>query len=75
MATTISKKTTVDGWKVNDCWTFDRALDNPDKMYARHFINNNKGTFQRTLGTKWFSSADEGNKFYKELRIRGYEVR
>lgn len=75
MSTTIFKKTTIDGWKVNECWKFDRAICNPDKLYARHFIDNDKGTFQRVIETKWFSSADKGNSFYKRLRKEGYEVR
>jgi hypothetical protein len=70
----LEKKERIDGYMMSVRVLFSKALDSEDdKYYAQTSIQNMKGTYHRTISTKWFKDKEDGNNYWKELLKQGYK--
>lgn len=72
----ISKKVKQNGWMVNDCYSFRKAGND---LVVTHYVNNDRGTYQRTVNIKTFDNTEVGksaaNAIYTQKRSEGYEIK
>ena len=67
----ISRKIKSNGYCAYENWMFNTYWNG--EPYAKHYINNTKGTYFQNLGARWFETKEEGNEFFKKKLAEGFE--
>ena len=78
MTYVLRKKEKINGYWMNKCAMFcetDGGMKYQEKRpCVKWFINNDRGTYSRSLGMRYFNTKEDGNELYKLLLTQGYEL-